>query len=188
MGFFAHSSLPFSLNLMLGLLLQHLFVSCHRANDNQQRLLVSGQVSGQLKWLHVNKTRLLLSVARLNPVLFGSVAVCSQAALFPVLEFFFSDQNARLGVSPVRFIGRLSPLLVLFYGSFPWTVHLAVYSSELKAGKHFQIKLHGCNQCSGDRWRAWTRPAREQRDLRWCPRGQTHDSHKGLSPMIRMRS
>lgn len=93
--------LPFSLNLMLGLLLQHLFVSCHHANNNQQRLLVSGQ----LKWLHVNKTRLLLSVARLNPVLFGSVAVCSQAALFPVVEFFFSDQNARLGVSPVRFIG-----------------------------------------------------------------------------------
>lgn len=104
---------------MLGLLLQHLFVSCHHAYNNQQRLLVSGQVSGQLKWLHVNKTRLLLSVARLNPVLFGSVAVCSQAAPFPVLEFFFSDQNARLGVSPVRFIGRLSPLLVLFYGSFP---------------------------------------------------------------------
>lgn len=61
-------------------------------------------VSGQLKWLHVNKTRLLLSVARLNHVLFGSVAVCSQAALFLVVEFFFSDQNARLRVSPVRFI------------------------------------------------------------------------------------
>lgn len=127
--------------------------------------------------LHINKTGLLLSVARLNHVLFGSVVVCSQAALFPVVEFFFSDQNACLGWvlsdSSADWI-RSSYCLVFL----PWTVHLAVYSSELKAGKHFQIELHGCNQCSGDRWRAWTRPVREQRDLRWCPRGQTHDSQK----------
>lgn len=32
---------------------------------------------------------LLLSVARWNYVLFGSVVVCSQAALFTVAEFFF---------------------------------------------------------------------------------------------------
>lgn len=51
--------------------------------------------------------------------------------------------------------------------------------SELKVRKHFQIELHGCNQYSGDRWRARTRPVREQRDLRRCPRGQARDSHKG---------
>lgn len=47
---------------------------------------------------------LLLSVARWNHVLFGSVVVCSQAALFTVVEFyFFSDQDAWLGDESSQF-------------------------------------------------------------------------------------
>lgn len=95
---------------------------------------------------------LLLSVARWNYVLFGSVVVCSQAALFTVVEFIFFFRPGRMaGTSLLSFTVRLNELPVLCLVYSPKLFIWLFTSSELKVRKHFQIELHGCNQYSGDR-------------------------------------
>lgn len=49
-------------------------------------------------------TCLSFSVARWKHVLFGSVVVCSQAAAFTVLEYFFQPENGASGLTSLIFI------------------------------------------------------------------------------------
>lgn len=127
---------------------------------------------------------LSFSVARWNCVPFASVVVCSQAAAFTVLDFFSPrPERVASGMSSLNFIIWLNKLPALCFGVLFYFFFHKLYiwlftSRELKAKKHFQIELHGCNQNSGDSWRVWTCPVREQWDPRWCPHGQTHDSLK----------
>lgn len=67
----------------------------------------------------------------------------------------------------------MSPLSLFFH-----KLHICVFTSRgLKARKPFQIDLQGRNQNSGDSWQVRTRPVREKQATRWCPHGQTRDSH-----------
>lgn len=67
----------------------------------------------------------------------------------------------------------MSPLSLFFH-----KLHICVFTSRgLKARKPFQIDLQGRNQNSGDSRQVRTRPVREKQATRWCPHGQTRDSH-----------
>lgn len=138
----------------------------------------------------VHRKMLSPGVARWKCVLFGSVLACSQAAAFTVLEYS-SEQSVRSlradfpPFSSCDWIRSqlcvLVSSLIYFIVFFSLKLYICVFTpTTLKARKHFQIELYGRNQNSGDSWRVWTRPVREQRDPRWCPRGQTHDSLKSM--------
>lgn len=154
----------------------------------KQLTAISVSSSPAVCTLHIHKIPCALRNAYPSVLLGGIVfhlqvwlSVVKQQHLLFWIFFLPWPERVASWMSSINFIIWLNKLPALCYSVLFFFHKLYIWlfaSRELKARKHFQIELHGCNQNSGDSWRVWTCPVREQWDPRWCPHGQTHDSLK----------